>query len=196
MSSNINIKRVKMQKDFVWMTAYRLVSSFTITPSIHQSRCKQECISQQSVLHCCRPYVSKIECIHPVLPARISPSRLNCVMYTSLTTKTMNIHLIVVSANILAPVGVACRWLIGQRAGPAARRRDVGREYLLALARCRALTNHNFSELAENIGDALHVPAATDARRARVLIPATCEHTAAAATVSAFQCWYIDSIEM
>jgi len=28
-------------------------------------------------------------------------------------------------------------------------------KYLLLLARCRALTNHNFSELAENIGDAL-----------------------------------------
>jgi len=36
-----------------------------------------------------------------------------------------------------------------------ARRWDVGSKHLLVLARCRALTNHDFSELVENIGDAL-----------------------------------------
>ena len=63
--------------------------------------------------------------------------------------------LLSISANTVARVGVACAWLIGQSTVAVGRRWDVGSEHLLVLARCRALTNHNFSELVENIGDAL-----------------------------------------
>lgn len=76
---------------------------------------------------CCAFQILKVVIMH------FPYGRWNCVTDTYITVNCLDdeYSLLSVSPNTVARVGVACDWLIGQS----------------TLARGRALTNHNFSEL-------------------------------------------------